>query len=137
MNMSFIQKGKTKEVIKRIYVCICGLMVVPFLMGSTYDHLIGEEAEQNAIDLANGVTVQTDLNFRSWLSQATLSISDSTKLITIPFVIGSMIIGIFLLLVFKNTAKVRRYAIFLFLIGLPALMILINYGAAALASWFL
>ena len=137
MSMSFINREKIEKSLKRICVCASGLTVLPVLTGSTYDHLIGEEAEQNAIDLANGVTMQTDLNFRTWISQATLSVSDYTKLWAIPVIIGSIIIGIFLLLIFKNTAKVKKYAIFLFILGIPALMVLVTYGAAALASWFL
>lgn len=105
--------------------------------GDTYTHLLGEEAAQSAIDLANGTTISGSVNFRTWVSNVTLSIAVGLRSVCVIVCFVSVLVGIIGLFLFKKTMWIRKYCIFGAIIGIPVLMIVLTYGSAFLASWFL
>ena len=88
-------------------------------MGSIYDHLLGEEATQNAIDLANGKNINTSVNLQESMLNLCINISSICKSMIIWMLPLSIIIGIVMLMSFKNTAWIKKTAIFVFILGIP------------------
>lgn len=125
---------------KKIRFFIISIAMMFLLSGCTdsYEHLLSEEAAVQAVeDIAKGTTVAGSINIRDWCYNAAIGLSNMSKVVSIWVIPCSIIIGVFLLLVFKNTASIKKTAIFLFIIGIPLIMVLLNYGAAFLATWFL
>ena len=121
--------GKSKVV---ILLVLCAWMLLFTACSDSYDHLIGENAANEAVENISNMKLDTHLNFRTWLMNLTLKISDACK---VPAIIGipiSIVIGIILLNVFKNTATIKRTAWFLFIIGIPILLLTLAWGSAIL-----
>ena len=99
---------------------------------SSYEHLLGEEAAMHTVEEISNQRIDTHINFRTFLMNAALKVSDACK---VPAIIGiptSIIIGIVLLNVFKNTASIKRTAWLLFIIGIPLLLLTLAWGGAIL-----
>ena len=91
---------------------------------SSYEHLLGEEAAMHTVEEISNQRIDTHINFRTFLMNAALKVSDACK---VP-----AIIGIVLLNVFKNTASIKRTAWLLFIIGIPLLLLTLAWGGAIL-----
>lgn len=125
---------------RKLLILGCLILTILTLTGcedDTYVHLLGEEAARDAQDLANGATLEGSVDFRTMAREKTLALSDWTKMSVIWIIPASIIIGIFGLFTFKNTVWIKKMSIFLFIIGIPVLMLVITYGSAFLAAWFL
>lgn len=122
-----------KRVIKTTVVLL--LLSLCFVFGAcsdSYDHLIGEEAAQQTVNNISNMQVSGHVNFRTALMNATLSVSNAFKVPAIIFIPLSIVVGIILLNVFKNTARIKKTAILVFIIGIPVILFLLGWGSAIL-----
>lgn len=113
-------------------IVLSSFMLLFAACSSSYENLLGEEAAANTVEEISNMRMDTHLNFRTWLMNLSLKISEGCK---VPAIIGiplSIIIGIVLLNVFKNTATIKRTAWFLFILGIPILLITLAWGTAIL-----
>lgn len=71
------------------------------------------------------------------LAQMIFAASDKLKSTAPLIIIGSVLIGLLLLFLFHNEQSMRKHAIFVFILGIPIVDLLLVYGTAWLAGWFL
>lgn len=105
--------------------------------GDTYVNLLGEEAAQNAQNFADGETISGSINFRTSLQEGTLKFCNSMKSITVIMAPASFLLGLFGAIIFRKTVWIRKGCIFILMIAVPAALVVLTYGSAFLASWFL
>ena len=104
-----------------------------------------ESMDEKIKDLSDGAQASGKLGFENMESAAKSGVSKLSTQVGLtlnkigPIVIGvSLILGIILFAVTKRTAaiKLHQSALTLFIIGIPAVMLILMYGFAFLSSWF-
>ncbi len=112
------------------------------LTGCTLREAVSEDSDiyqyvkEHTEELQEG-TGQAAENGTRRLTQGIFSVSDKLKSSAPIIIIGSILIGIILLFLFNNEQGMRRHAIFVFILGIPIIDLLLVYGTAWLAGWFL
>ena len=125
-------KNKRWFVKTMILFCFLSLFLSFSACSSSYEHLIGEEAAVETVNNINNVSLTGQINFRTWLMNVTLSVSNAFKVPAILFIPLSIVVGIILLNVFKNTAGIKKTAILVFILGIPVILFLLGWGSAIL-----
>ena len=125
-------KNKRWFVKTMILFCFLSLFLSFSACSSSYEHLIGEEAAVETVNNISNVSLTGQINFRTWLMNVTLSVSNAFKVPAILFIPLSIVVGIILLNVFKNTAGIKKTAILVFILGIPVILFLLGWGSAIL-----
>ena len=115
-----------------MFLCLFVLVLSFIACSSSYEHLIGEEAAVETVNNISNVSLTGQINFRTWLMNVTLSVSNAFKVPAILFIPLSIVVGIILLNVFKNTAGIKKTAILVFILGIPEILFLLGWGSAIL-----
>ena len=115
-----------------MFLCLFVLFLSFTACSSSYEHLIGEEAAVETVNNISNVSLTGQINFRTWLMNVTLSVSNAFKVPAILFIPLSIVVGIILLNVFKNTAGIKKTAILVFILGIPVILFLLGWGSAIL-----
>ena len=115
-----------------MFLCLFVLFFSFTACSSSYEHLIGEEAAVETVNNISNVSLTGQINFRTWLMNVTLSVSNAFKVPAILFIPLSIVVGIILLNVFKNTAGIKKTAILVFILGIPVILFLLGWGSAIL-----
>ena len=104
------------------------------LMGcdSAYESLIGESAAIETVESIHKPSTFSYSNAKDYLMALSLKVSDAFKLPAMILLPISIAIGVLLLNIFHNTAAIRRSAWFLFIIGIPLILLLLGWGSAIL-----
>ena len=104
---------------------------------STYVNMLGEESAQQAQDFADGETISGSINVRSSLAEGTLAFCNTMKSLTVIMAPGSFILGLLGVILFRKTVWIRKGCIFILMLAVPIGLVVLTYGSAFLASWFL
>ena len=92
---------------------------------SVYSSVNSEIEIQNIADSQSGVSdYLTSERYLNWCQKM--------KWYAIPVIVVSILIGIFLVTVFKNEKNIRKTGIFVFIIGVPVTTLVIVYAACYL-----
>ena len=130
-----VKMKQTKVLMKSKVILLLALSVLMLIFAgcsSSYEHLLGEEAANETVNNISNMQIDTHINFRTWMMNLSLKVSEACK---VPAIIGipiSIIIGIVLLNVFKNTASIKKTAWLLFIIGIPLILLTLAWGTAIL-----
>ncbi len=87
-----------------MFLCLFVLVLSFTACSSSYEHLIGEEAAVETVNNISNVSLTGQINFRTWLMNVTLSVSNAFK---VP-------------------------AILVFILGIPVILFLLGWGSAIL-----
>lgn len=130
-----------KAVFRKIFALFLLVLLTGLFSGcntvDTYINMLGEETAQQAQDIADGKTVSGSINARTTLADATLSFCNAMKSITVIMAPASFIIGFLGVIIFRKTVWIRKGCTFVLMIAVPVTLVVITYGSAFLASWFL
>lgn len=132
MKRNFIKKSGI------LLLLICGVwLLCGCSSGDTYVNLLGEEAAQNAQDFADGETISGSINFRTSLQEGTLAFCNMMKSITVIMAPASFLLGLVGAIIFRKTVWIRKGCTFILMMVVPIVLVVLTYGSAFLASWFL
>lgn len=112
---------------KKWLFCFLMLLIAStFLIGcsdeSVYSNVNSEIEIQNIADSQGGLDgYLTSERYLNWCQKA--------KWYAIPIIVVSILVGVFLVAVFKNEKNIRKTGIFVFLIGIPVSTLVIVYVA--------
>lgn len=131
-----------KNLFKKIAVCFLAPAMI-ILAGSmmtgcavSEDTDIYQYVKEHTTELQD-IPGQAKENGTRSLTQAIFAASDKLKSTAPLIIIGSILIGLLLLFLFHNEQGMRKHAIFVFILGVPIIDLLLVYGTAWLAGWFL
>lgn len=125
--------------------------IMVFFSGCTsgetvYDHLMSYEATDEELELVSEGKLSmeydrgdfdSDIDYYKYLANFYLSQGTGyLKQYAVLIIIISEILGITLLLLFRKSIEIRRFAVLVFIVGIPVLIILAIYGTAILADSF-
>ena len=123
--------------IKKMFVLMC-MMCVMFLTGCQVD---------TSTDLYNHIKQQTDVYTNNtaqikkdsvvYLTEKAYDFCNNLKRVAPMVIIGSEVIGLALLNIVKEDQRIRKHALFLFIITIPLIMFLLTYGLSWLVGTFL
>lgn len=129
-----------KVVIQICIVLFCMIYMVLFTGCDTADayvNMLGEENAQLAQDIADGETISGTIDMRSSLAEGSLAFCNTMKSVTVIMAPASFILGLLGLFIFRKTVWIRKGCIFVLMILVPVALVVLTYGSAFLASWFL
>ena len=128
-----------------ILILLTGL--IAFIAGCSqndvYEHAMEykEMTENRLKEVSEGVETKAGQlpETEEIMKAGTRYLSDASKKVGIYIIVGSVIIGVLLLIICSRTHAIRLYkaAWLVFLIGIPVIVAVGIYGLAFLASWFL
>lgn len=103
-----------------------------------YDHIANQTYLQDAFESVSEANEGVIAGgWKETLAYYTYEFADTAKTLVVYVVAGSFLLGLLGLLLVKNDAKVRRFCVLVLMIIIPVLAIVITYGAAFMASYFL
>lgn len=127
-------KKKAVFLITSAILIIAGCMMTGCAISENTD--IYQYVKEQTAEL-HDITGQAKENGTRSLAQGIFSVSDKLKSTAPIIIIGSILIGLLLLFLFHNEQQMRKHAIFVFILGIPIVDLLLVYGTAWIAGWFL
>lgn len=137
---------RLKNIIKRMFHRIRYLMLVPLAMLLTgcdnteeaFDHVQNqkriEELATNASETASGNVGRVKYGFQETIAYYAYAIATWLKTMCVPIIIGSILIGVFGLLLIKKNIKIRRTCIIWFMIAIPIITLIVTFISAYYAG---